>query len=185
MINYGEILYCLIIVEHIEFHSNNLLTYLLLPTYSIFNFRMICVTIYDVLHLQQFFLQIQYMLGIRISKTIRVIKPAKRGPLALKELLRSLFSVCDSNLAVFKSWLQWDQLQHKASAGPFFPLKLSLKVDSFCFNNSSALHQSLVTKALWTAMPFMVQMRHFLSINFESFFKRLFFYLNSINAVYY
>ena len=64
---------------------------------------MICVTIYDVLHLQQFFLQIQYMLGIRISKTIRVIKPAKRGPLALKELLRSLFSVCDSNLAVFKS----------------------------------------------------------------------------------
>ena len=103
MINYGEILYCLVIVEHIEFHSNNLLTYLLLPTYSIFNFRMICVTIYDVLHLQQFFLQIQYMLGIRISKTIRVIKPAKRGPLALKEFLRSLFSVCDSNLAVFKS----------------------------------------------------------------------------------
>ena len=136
---------------------------------------MICVTIHDILHLQQFFLQIQYMLGIRISKTIRVIKPAKRGPLALKELLRSLFSVCDSNLAVIKSWLQWDQLQHKASAGPFFPLKLSLKVDSFCFNNSLALHQSLVTKALWTAMPFMVQMRHFLSINFESFFKRLFF----------
>ena len=136
---------------------------------------MICVTIHDVLHLQQFFLQIQYMLGIRISKTIRVIKPAKSGPLALKELLRSLFSVCDSNLAVIKSWLQWDQLQHKASAGPFFPLKLSLKVDSFCFNNSLALHQSLVTKALWTAMPFMVQMRHFLSINFESFFKRLFF----------
>ena len=135
---------------------------------------MICITIHDVLHLQQFFLQIQYMLGIRISKTIRVIKPAKRGPLALKELLRSLFSVCDSNLAVIKSWLQWDQLQHKASAGPFFPLKLSLKVDSFCFNNSLALHQSLVTKALWTAMPFMVQMRHFLSINFESFFKRLF-----------
>ena len=136
---------------------------------------MICVTIHDILHLQQFFLQIQYMLGIRISKTIRVIKPAKRGPLALKELLRSLFSVFDSNLAVIKSWLQWDQLQHKASAGPFFPLKLSLKVDSFCFNNSLALHQSLVTKALWTAMPFMVQMRHFLSVNFESFFKRLFF----------
>ena len=126
---------------------------------TIFNFRMICVTIHDVLHLQQFFLQIQYILGIRISMTTREIKPAKRGPFALKEL-RSESSVCDSNLAVFKSWLQRDQLQHKASAGPLLPLKLSLKVDSFCFNNSSALHQLLVTNALWTATPFKVQMRH-------------------------